>query len=481
MSQRYFRLAVLSAATMVALSACSLAPRYERPAAPVPTQFPQFSPSPAAASAAPAVAASDLGWREFFRDPRLLALINVALENNRDLRVAAGRVQEARAQYGIQQSDRVPTLGVGGNAQIQHNPDNLLANSGASNVSRYYQAGIGSTAFELDFFGRVKNLTEAAYQQYLSTEQAQRTVRLTLVAQVAEAYFSLRTAQQRQVLVQKTLQSYQDTYDLVKRRYDSGVAGALDLSQAKAQLDTASADLQSTRRALEQAHNLLQLLLGQAPPPNLPAAAPFSTKQLMAAVPAGLPSDLLTRRPDIIGAENTLKAANANVGAARAAFFPNISITGLLGFASPALGGLFSSSQRFWSFSPQLTVPIFSGGISGNLDLAKARKNIAVSQYEKAIQTAFREVADALAGEATYTDQLEALQSLESTSRNTLKLAQLRYDAGIDSFLQVQTAEIALYSAQQQLLQVRLNALSNRVELYKSLGGGWQADSNRSR
>lgn len=470
MSQRYFRLTALSVLTTLALAGCSLAPHYERPAAPIPTLYPD---APAGAAGQSAAAAADLGWREFFRDPRLLALIEIALQNNRDMRIAVERVQEARAQYGIQQSERLPTIGLGGNAQIQRNPENLRVGADAPSVSRYYQAGIGSTSFELDFFGRIKNLSEAAYQQYLSTEQAQRTVHISLVAQVAEAYFSLRTAEQQQDLVQKTLQSRQNTYDLIKKRFDIGVAGALDLNQAKGQVESARADLQNIKRVQARAQNTLQLLAGQPLPADLPAPSVFGKDQLLAAVPVGLPSDLLQRRPDIIGAEHALMGANANIGAARAAFFPNISITGLLGFASPALGGLFSSSQRFWSFAPQLTMPIFSGGVSGNLGLAKARKNIAVSQYEKTIQTAFKEVADALAGEATYAGQLDALRLLEDSALQTLKLSQLRYDNGIDSFLQVQTAEITLYTAQQQFLQTGLDSLMNRVELYKALGGGW--------
>lgn len=476
MSQRYFRSTALSLAVMLALAGCSLAPRYERPAAPVPAQYPDL-PSQDAAKAASGVAAADLGWREFFRDPRLLALIDLSLKNNRDMRIAVERVQEARAQFGIQQSDRLPTIGLGANGQVQHNPENMRSSADSPSVSRSFQAGIGTTSFELDFFGRVKSLTDAAYQQYLSTEQAQRTVHISLVAQVAEAYFSLRTAQLQQDLVQKTLKSRQASYDLVKRRYDLGVAGALDLYQAKTQVDTARADLQSSKRAQAQARNALQLLVGQPLPADLPAAATFGKDQLVASVPAGLPSELLTRRPDIMGAEHDLMGANANIGAARAAFFPNISITGLLGFASPALGGLFSGSQRYWSFTPQMTMPIFSGGVSGNLDLAKARKNIAVAQYEKTIQTAFREVADALAGEATYAAQLDALRSLEDSSLKSLEVAQLRYDNGIDSFLQVQTSEISLYTAQQQFLQAGLASLTNRVELYKALGGGWLENS----
>lgn len=479
MSQRVFRLTFLPVLIALALAGCSLAPKYERPVAPIPAQYPD-QPDKAQAVAPSVAASADLGWRQFFRDPQLVALIGIALDNNRDMRVAVQRVQEARAQYGIADSSRYPTIGVGANAQIQHNPPDLRSPRGSStdSVSRYYQAGVGMTSFELDFFGRLKNLSQAAYQQFLATEQAQRTVHINLIAQVAEAYFSLRAAEQQSALTSQTLAAREKSYSLVNSTFKAGVASALDLNQAKTQLDSVRADLATVRRTEARAQNALLLLLGESIPKDVPKAAVFDQSQLLAAIPVGLPSDLLQRRPDILGAENALLAANANIGAARAAFFPNISMTGLLGFASPALGGLFSSGNYFWSFAPQIQAPIFSGGgLSGNLDLAKARKNIAVAQYEQVIQTAFREVADALAGEATYSHQLDALRSFEQSASETLRLAQLRYDSGVDSFLQVQTAEISLYTAQQTLLRTGLDSLTNRVELYKALGGGWLKDS----
>src|SRR5690606_39236467 len=261
------------------------------------------------------------------------------------------------------------------------------------------------------------------------------TVHINLVSLVAEAYFRLRTAQQLDGLMESTLLSRQNTYDLVKARFDVGVASSLDLAQAKSQLDTVRADRAAIIRVQAQAKNAMQLLLGAEAPADLPQPAVFGRDQILAAIPVGLPSDLLERRPDIIGAENALLAANANIGAARAAFFPNISITGLFGFASTQLGGLFGSGQRFWQFAPQIQMPIFGGGVAGNLDLAKARNNIAVAEYEKTIQVAFREVADALAGEATYSGQLDALRALEGAAQETLRLAKLRYETGIDSFL----------------------------------------------
>jgi len=465
---RQGRLGVMTALSL-ALAACSLAPDYHRPAAPVPDQFPLTAAAGAQASALPA-------WRDVFRDPRLQALIELALHNNRDLRIAVERVEEARAQFGIVQSDRLPTIGAQGTEQATHTPANMR-NGGPDSpaVNRSFVAGVGMTAFELDFFGRVRNLSESAYQQFLLTEQARRTVQLGLIAQTAEAYFNLRAAQALHDLMDKTLEAREGSLKLVQARFDVGVASDLDLAQAQAQLDTVRADRVAAERAMAQAGNALQLILGMPVPEDLPAPLPFGRDQLLQAIPAGLPSQLLERRPDIIGAEHGLKAANAEIGAARAAFFPRITLTGLLGFASPELGGLFGGSQRYWQFSPQIQMPLFAGGVKGNLDLAKARNNIAIATYEKTIQTAFREVADGLAGEATYSRQLDAVRDTEASALRALKLAEIRYETGVDSYLQVQTAQVNLYGIQQQFIQLGTAALSNRVELYKALGGGWSA------
>lgn len=450
----------------LALGACSLAPTYHRPEAPVPGQFPDAAGQPAALPA----------WREVFLDPRLQALIELALHNNRDLRIAVQRVEAARAQFGIAQSDRLPTIGLQGTEQATRLPPDMR-NGGAdsASVNRSFIAGVGMTAFELDFFGRVRNLSEAAFQQYLSTDQARRTVQLGLIAQTAEAYFNLRSAQAMHDLMNKTLQAREGTLRLVQAQFDEGIASDLDLAQAQGQLDTVRADLVATERAMAQATNALQLILGSPIPADLPASLPFGRDQLVQSIPAGLPSQLLERRPDIIGAEHTLKSADAQIGAARAAFFPRITLTGLLGFASPELGALFGSGNRYWQFAPQAQMPLFSGGVKGSLDLAKANQKIAVASYEKAIQTAFREVADGLAGEATYSRQLDAVRATEASALKALKLAQIRYETGVDSFLQVQTAQVNLYTVQQQFIQLGAAALSNRVELYKALGGGWSA------
>ncbi len=480
MSQAIFRLAVLPVILSMTVAGCSLAPRYHRPAAPIPADYPSYE---GRSEARPGVVtgvenSADLGWRQFFQDPHLLGLIDIALQNNRDLRIAVHRVEEARAQYGIQRSALLPTVGIGANGQIQRSPEGLrMGGPESPSVSRVYQAGLAVTSFELDFFGRLRNLSEAAFQQFLATQEAQRTVHISLVAQVAQAYFILRAAEQQHELMRRTLASRQESFNIVQARFENGVAGALDVNQARGQLETVRADIEEIRREQAQAQNALRVLLGQDVPDTLPPPAVFGKGQLLDSIPAGLPSELLVRRPDIISAERNLLAANANIGAARAAFFPNISITGMLGFASTAMGGLFSGSNRFWSFAPQITSPIFGTGVRGNLDLAEARNNIAVAQYEQTIQTAFREVADALAGEATYAGQLDALRALEDSAARTLEIARMRYESGIDSFLQVQTAEVALYTAQRSFLQTGLASLMNRVDLYKALGGGWMENT----
>lgn len=489
MSALMFKRTALSVFVAAAAAGCSLAPDYQRPDAPVSGAWPDqpklrygaythpttLGTQPAAAVAPQSAIAADLGWREFFRDPRLQRLIELALVNNRDLRVAVQRVQEARAQYGVQRGAQWPPgIGAGIQGQRQRFSESMRQSSAGSDTSSY-QAGIGLTTFEIDLFGRLRSLSEAAYQQYLASEQAQKSVQITLIGSVAQSYFNLRAAETQLDLTQRALASRQESYDLVKRRFDGGVASELDLNQSKSLLDTASADLAQLARAQAQAANALTLLLGAPLPEDLPAPAMFGRDQLLASVPAGLPSDLLERRPDILAAENQLKSANANIGAARAAFFPTLSLTGLLGVSSSSLDTLFKGGQGYWSFSPSIATPLFVvGSIREGLNLARARDHIAVAQYEQTIQQAFREVSDALAGEATYGAQLDAQRALQDSSARTLELSNLRYANGIDSYLQVQTAQVDFFNAQLALVQTGLAALINRVELYKALGGGWE-------
>lgn len=458
------------------LAGCSLAPEYEQPEAPIPGTFPLVSAATEEQRAADAEF-SELGWEQFFNDPQLKALIDVALENNRDIRIAVDRVLEAQAQYGIARSDQFPAVGVGGTGQVTRNPESMrLRGPDSPAISRTFQAGVGLTSFELDFFGRLKNLSEAAYQQFLATAESQRTVQINVVAAVAESYLRWRAAEMLLHLTEQTEKSREESLRLVQQLYEVGTASSLDLQQAQLQLDTVRADLKQMQRQYEQAKNALELVLGTSLPDDLPESMQFSQGQIVADIPVGLPSSLLIRRPDIRAAEHQLKASYANIGAARAAFFPSISITGLFGLASPSFSRLFRSGNDFWQYSPQITMPLFSGQVEGAYDLAKARQNIAISEYEKTIQTAFKEVADALAGEATYQDQLDALRDMEASAAESLRLANLRYETGIDSFLQVQTAEVNLYTTQLQFVRVGLESLLNRLNLYKALGGGWHLD-----
>lgn len=489
--KRIARRTTLAAAVAAAVGGCTLAPTYERPAAPIQADWPDQPKveytgydqpatdgmQPAAAlSPAGNVAAADIGWRDFFRDPRLQALVGLSLANNRDLRVAVQRVEEARGLWRQQRGELWPSIGAGIQGTRQRLPRDLRPGGPDSqSISSQYQAGLGLTTWEIDLFGRLRSLTEAAYQNFLASEQARRSVQISLVGEVAQAYLNLRAADVQLDLTRKTLESRQASYDLVKRRFDGGVSSELDLNQAKSLLDSASANLAELARTRAQAVNALVLLIGAPLPADLPPPAPFDNSQVLAAIPAGLPSALLERRPDILSAENSLRSANANIGAARAAFFPTISLTGLFGVASPSLSDLFKGGNGFWSFSPSITTPIFAGGsIRAGLDVARARDNIAVAQYEKTIQQAFQEVSDALAGEATYGAQVQALRALEVSSARTVDLSTMRYNGGIDSYLQVQNAQITYYNSQLELVQAGLASLLNRVALYKALGGGWE-------
>lgn len=472
---RQFAARLLPLTLTLVLGACSLAPTYERPQTPSGASWTNVQ---GAASQDASKAASDISWDEFFLDPQLRQLIDISLENNRDLRVALLRVEEARAQYRIQRSDELPSIGAGSQVQRARTAEQLRAGGPDSRaINTSYQVGLAMTSYELDFFGRIRNLSEAALQQYLATEQAARTARIALVSEVANAYFARRSAETLLDLGKKTREARQASYELVRAQYEGGVATELELNQALGLRDAIDADLAQLDRSAMQAKNALALLIGQEVPVGLPAAAPFDQNQLLATIPVGVQSALLEQRPDIMAAENQLRAANANIGAARAAFFPSISLTGQFGTASTHLSDLFSSGSGAWSFVPSITVPIFTGGsLRAGLELAEVRKDIAVASYERSIQQAFREVADALAGEATFGNQLKALRAQEKAAGRTLELSNLRYETGVDSYLQVQTAQISHFAVQQALVQAETAALNNRVELYKALGGGWRAD-----
>ncbi|WP_313738668.1 AdeC/AdeK/OprM family multidrug efflux complex outer membrane factor [Pseudomonas sp.] len=458
------------AVTAFILGGCSLIPDYQRPEAPVPAQFPQgpaYSPAESAN-----VAAAEQGWRQFFTDPALQQLIQTSLENNRDLRVAALNIDAYRAQYRIQRADLLPAVSADGAGTRQRLPDDLSP-SGQSTISSQYSATLGVSAYELDLFGRVRSLSEQALETYLSSEEARRSTQIALVASVANAYYAWQADQAQLRLTQDTLKAYEQSLSLTQRASDVGVSSALDLSQARTAVEGARVKLAQYQRLVAQDVNSLAVLIGTGIPNNLPEPLKLDADQL-SEVPAGLPSDLLQRRPDIQEAEHLLKAANANIGAARAAFFPRISLTANAGTLSPDMGGLFSGGSGTWLFQPQISLPIFNGGaLRASLDYAKIQKDINVARYEKTIQTAFQEVADGLTARKTYKEQLQAQRDLVAANQDYYRLAERRYRIGIDSNLTFLDAQRSLFSVQQALITDRLSQLTSEVNLYKALGGGW--------
>ncbi|MBN3269808.1 multidrug transporter [Bordetella bronchiseptica] len=469
---------LLSLAVATALAGCSLAPTYERPQAPVDAAYPSgpaYGAPGQAAAGAPV--AADVGWRDFFGDPLLQELLALSLANNRDLRVAALNVEAARAQYRIQRADLAPSVGVGGNGSVQRTPADLNP-SGQAGISRSYQVGASLSTWELDLFGRIRSLSEQALQLYLAQDETRVATQLTLVAETANAYLTLRADQELLALTRQTLAAQQESYKLTRQSYDLGVATELDLSQAEISLRTAERNLSQYTRMAAQDRNALVLLVGQPLPAGISAqldqAAALPDGVVLADLPAGLPSDLLARRPDIRAAEHQLQAANASIGAARAAFFPRISLTGSAGTASASLGGLFDAGSGAWSFAPQISVPIFAGGaLRASLDLAKIQKDIGIARYEQAIQNGFREVSDALAGRGTLQEQIRSQELLVQANQRAYDLSQQRYQQGIDNYLSVLDSQRSLYTAQQTLVETRLARLSNLIQLYKALGGGW--------
>lgn len=460
---------VLSLLAAGALSACSLIPHYDRPAAPVADTFP--------GDTATGDHAVTVGWREFFPDQRLQALIAAGVQNNRDLRTAALRVEEARAAYNIQSADQYPNFN-GTVAGTRGRTASSLSATGTTVVGNTYQVGLSLASFELDFFGRVRSLKDAALSQYLATDEARQAVHISLVAEIAKAYLAERAYAEQQELAKQTLSSRQDAYKLARQRFDVGASSALDLSDSEILVQSARASLAALARQRAQAINALTFLVGQ-PLHDLPPAQPLSAQNIVTEIPAGLPSDLLTRRPDIRAAEQRLLASNANIGAARAAFFPRISLTAGIGTASTAMGDLFDNGSRTWSFSPQLVLPIFEGGRNiANLNLTEVRKNLAITDYEKTIQTAFREVSDALVARGALEEQIDAQQRVQASQADRLKLAQQRYKNGIASSLEVMDAQRQLFADEQELVRARLLRLTNAIDLYRALGGGWNESSN---
>ena len=467
----------LAAAVATLLSACTLEPSYHRPPAPVPA----LQSDPAGGTAA-----ADIGWREFFPDPQLQQLIALALTNNRDLRVAVLNVQSAQAQYRIQRAQLFPTIDASAVEQVNRIPTSVseaqappgvgggTASAPPSGITvRTYDVGVGFTSYELDLFGRIRSLSHAALQQYFSSGETRRNVQLTLVAEVASAYVTVLTDQTLLDITRDTLKSQEESYALTQKLFSGGTGTELALRQAETTVDTARANLAQYSRQLGQDRDALQLLLGAPIPDGIDFSRGLDRPNVVAELEEGIPSDVLVRRPDVLAAEHQLMAANAQIGAARAAFLPAISLTGDFGTESTQLSGLFKGGSRTWTFSPQISVPIFAGGANvANLQATKLARDTAVAQYEKAIQTAFQEVADALIARSTLDEQLGAQQALVTASEKAYRLSEMRYRGGVDSYLTALVAQISLYSAEQQLQTVRLTRLENLVTLYKALGGG---------
>lgn len=461
MMNHRFPMLILSAAV---LAACSMAPAYERPAAPVAGQWRQAGSG--------TTQAADTGWREFFADAQLRSVIELALANNRDLRVAAANVDKARAQYGVQRAAQLPAVNATAGESATRTPA-ALSTTGQDRVSRQYSAGVGMPSWELDFFGRIESLKQQALAQYLATEEAQASARMSLIGEVANAWLTLAADRERLHFAQATLGAQRESLALAQRRYDAGSASGLDLAQARSSAESARVDAARYTALVEQDLNALTLLVGgEVPAEHLPKALPERVSAL-AELPAGLPAETLLRRPDVRAAEQQLIAANASIGAARAAFFPRISLTASTGFASPALENLFQGESRTWSFAPQISLPIFAGGANrANLAAAEAGQRAQLATYEKTLQSAFRDVADALAQRATLGEQLDAQQALTAASADALRLSQARYDKGVSAYLAVLDAQRSHYAAQQSLIGTRLAREQNRVTLYKQLGGG---------
>ncbi|WDU64245.1 AdeC/AdeK/OprM family multidrug efflux complex outer membrane factor [Pseudomonas poae] len=450
------------------LGGCSLIPEYQRPAPPVPAQYPQGGVYSLAQAGS---AASTADWQAVFHDPALQQLIRHALANNRDLRVAALNVEAFQAQYRIQRADLFPAVSATGAGKRQKLPGDVTG-TGKSAITSSYSATLGISAYELDLFGRVRSLSEQAMLTYLGTEEARRSAQLSLVANVANAYLTWRADQELLALAEQTLAADDHSWQLTRRSKSAGKASALDVVQARTSVESTRASVARYQRQVAQDLNNLTLLVGGPVDETLPAR-PLA-EDLVARVPAGLPSDLLQRRPDILQAEYQLRAANANIGAARAAFFPSVSLTANAGSASTELSGLLKGGSGTWTFQPQINLPIFNAGsLRASLDYAKLQKDISVAQYEKSIQTAFQEVADGLAASQTFTDQLTAQRDFVAANQAYYDLAQHRYRSGVDSNLTFLDAQRSLFSSQQALIVDRLAQLVAQVNLYTALGGAW--------
>lgn len=463
------KLLVFPAFLNMALVGCNMQPHYDRPAMPVPDNW-------STSSTKAAGKAVDMGWQEFFTDPKLKQLIELAIHNNRDLKVAALNIETARAQYRIERSALMPTIDANASQTSAHLPGDLYSTRLTGPVTyQQYEANLGVTSWELDFFGRLRSLKAQALENYLATEATAQATQISLISEVVSGYLTLCADNDLLKLASTTAQSQRESYNLTKQRYEMKVSNAQDLAQAETSVKSAEAEVAQYTRQVRQDANALRLLLGTELPSSLVENATINREWRFPELPAGLPSKVLTRRPDIISAEHTLKAANANIGAARAAFFPSISLTASGGSTSESLGHLLEGGTAAWSFVPSISVPIFDGGYNrANLDVAEVSKRIEIANYEKAIQQAFQEVSDALVGQSTYKDELRARQEDTAANQHYYDLANARYREGIDSSLNVLIAQRSLFQSQKTEISTHLNEILQQVTLYKVLGGGWK-------
>ncbi|MDI6007887.1 multidrug transporter [Pseudomonas sp. MDMC224] len=450
----------------IALGGCSLAPHYERPEAPVADDWQVADANGTRAQA--------LDWQTFIVDADLRRAVDTALNNNRSLRQALLDIEAARAQYRIQRADRLPSLNANASGNRQRLPADQ-SQTGRSEVTSVYQVGLGLAEYEVDLFGRVRNLSESALETYLATEEATRATQISLIAEVIQAYLTRDGALRRKALVEQTLDSRLASLELVSRRREVGAATALDYQEAVGLAEQAKAERESTERQLRQADNALALLLGTPDAGQFLPSTPRDELMVLQDIAPGTSSELIERRPDILASEHRLKARNADIGAARAAFFPRITLTGSVGSSSTELSGLFEGGSRAWSFAPTLSLPIFAGGRNrANLDLAEVRQDAAVADYEDTIQTAFREVADALAATDTLRREETARRALAESSRAAEALAEARYRGGVDDHLRYLDAQRSSFNDQTTLIQISTDRQLALADLFRALGGGWQ-------
>ena len=460
----------LSALAVLVLSACQLAPEQQAIELPVPDAY-------ASTAQGSGTAAAELHWQQFFSNPKLQQLIELSLKNNKDLQIAALNVQRVRALYQIEDSALYPSLDLNASGTRQRLPADLTG-TGKAQINQQYSATVGMTSYELDFWGKVRNQSEQALQQLYSTEQAQLSSQISLVSELANAWLTYAADQQLLELATHTLHSQQKTLELTEQSYKLGAASAVTLQQVKSTVATAKVDIARYQRLLARDQNALDLLTGTQVSTDLLPDQPLSKLLQLPELPAGLPSDLLQQRPDIKAAEHDLLAANANIGIAKAAFFPSISLTANAGSASAELDNLFKGGSGSWSFTPSINLPIFTmGRTQANLEVAEAQQQVALLTYQQKIQQAFREVSDGLADRAGYAAQLQAQQDLANSNQQSFLLSEARFKQGADSYLQVLDAQRSWYSAQQQLISGQQALLASQISLYKVLGGGWQQSS----